>query len=553
MALKTLMIKRNLDLKRAELEKLRALDVEFATREAELEKAIDEAATEDEQSTVSEEIEKYEAEKAAHDETVTKLAGEIEQLEADLAAAEAAAPTPARSVDKSKTGRTENNAMNTRTKFFGMTAQERDAFLGREDVKSFLERVRSIATATNRAVSGADLTIPTVVLELIRENVMNYSKLVNRVRLRQVGGKARQPIMGNYPEAVWTEMCASLNELTFAISDVEVDGYKVGGIIYICNAMLEDSDLNLATEIITALGVSIGTALDRAILYGTGVKMPLGIVPRLAQDSEPDNYPPTARPWVDLSESNLINLGDVSGIALFQAIATASAKAKGKYSRGTKFWAMNETTYTTLLVEAMGINSAGAIVSGQNGTMPVIGGDIIVLSDDIIADGNIVGGYGDLYLLVERAGSTFARSDEYRFADDLTAFKGTARYDGAPAIAEGFVAMAINAEPGTSSVFPGDTANDASLSDLTIAGAQVASFAPGTLSYAFTATNAKDAVVASPSQAKAKVAISYQGKNYANGATITWVADSTAHPLTVTVDNGASVLTYTVNVTKASG
>ena len=243
----------------------------------------------------------------------------------------------------------------------------------------------------------------------------------------------------------------------------------------------------------------------------------------------------------------------MSGLALFQAIARASAKAKGKYSRGVKFWAMNETTYTTLLVEAMSINAAGAIVSGQNGTMPVIGGDIIVLSDDIIADGNIVGGYGDLYLLVERAGSTFARSDEYRFADDMTAFKGTARYDGAPAIAEGFVALAINAEPATSSVFPGDTANDASLSDLTIAGTQVASFAPGTLSYAFTATNAKDAVVASPSQAKAKVAISYQGKNYANGATITWVADSTAHPLTVTVDNGASVLTYTVNVTKASG
>ena len=550
--LKTLMLKRSIDLKRAELEKLRERDAEFKTREAELEQAIAEAQTEDEQSAVTEEIDKYESAKAEHDQNVNTLSAEIEQLEADLAAAEADAPT--REAKTKIIERTDNKIteINTRAKFFGVNVQERDAFLGREDVKSFLERVRSIATATNRAVSGADLTIPTVVLELIRENVTSYSKLVNRVRLRQVGGKARQVIMGGYPEAVWTEMCATLNELTFGLSDVEVDGYKVGGYIAICNATLEDSDLNLATEIITALGVAIGTALDRAILYGTGVKMPLGIVPRLAQDTEPDGYPSTARPWVDLSDTNLINLGNVSGLALFQAIATASGKAKGKYSRGTKFWAMNEATYTTLLVQAMSINSAGAIVTGQNGTMPVIGGDIIVLSDDIIPDGNIIGGYGDLYLLAERAGSTFERSEHYRFVEDQTVFKGTARYDGMPVIPEAFVAMAINAAPATSSTFPGDTANDATLADLTIAGTQVTSFAPGTLSYAYTASAASAAVVASPAQPKARVALTYNGQNYANGATIKWTADGTAHPLTVTVENGASVLTYTVNVTKSA-
>ena len=548
--LKTLMLKRSIDLKRAELEKLRERDAEFETREAELEQAIAEAQTEDEQSAVTEEIDKYESAKAEHDQNVNTLSAEIEQLEADLAAAEADAPT--REAKTKIIERTENNAMNTRTKFFGMNAQERDNFLARTDVKDFLQRVRDIANTQSRAVTGADLTIPTVVLELIRENVTSYSKLVNRVRLRQVGGKARQVIMGGYPEAVWTEMCATLNELTFGLSDVEVDGYKVGGYIAICNATLEDSDLNLATEIITALGVAIGTALDRAILYGTGVKMPLGIVPRLAQDTEPDGYPSTARPWVDLSDTNLINLGDVSGLALFQAIATASGKAKGKYSRGTKFWAMNEATYTTLLVQAMSINSAGAIVTGQNGTMPVIGGDIIVLSDDIIPDGNIIGGYGDLYLLAERAGSTFERSEHYRFVEDQTVFKGTARYDGMPVIPEAFVAMAINAAPATSSTFPGDTANDATLADLTIAGTQVTSFAPGTLSYAYTASAASAAVVASPAQPKARVALTYNGQNYANGATIKWTADGTAHPLTVTVENGASVLTYTVNVTKSA-
>ena len=166
--------------------------------------------------------------------------------------------------------------MNTRKKFFGMNAQERDAFFASEAVKDFLQRTRDMAMQ-KRTVTGADLTIPTVVLELIRENIESYSKLVSRVRLRSVSGRGRQNVMGAMPEAVWTEACASLNELDFGFSQTEVDGYKVGGVIYICIATLEDSDYDLASEIITVLGASIGIAVDKAILYGTGVKMPQGI------------------------------------------------------------------------------------------------------------------------------------------------------------------------------------------------------------------------------------------------------------------------------------
>lgn len=147
--------------------------------------------------------------------------------------------------------------MNTRKKFFGMNAQERDAFFASEAVKDFLQRTRDMAMQ-KRTVTGADLTIPTVVLELIRENIESYSKLVSRVRLRSVSGRGRQNVMGAMPEAVWTEACASLNELDFGFSQTEVDGYKVGGVIYICIATLEDSDYDLASEIITALGASVG-------------------------------------------------------------------------------------------------------------------------------------------------------------------------------------------------------------------------------------------------------------------------------------------------------
>ena len=57
--------------------------------------------------------------------------------------------------------------------------------------------------------------------------------------------------------------------------------------------------------------------------------------------------------------------------------------------------------------------------------MPIIGGEIETL--EFMPDGIIAGGYGDLYLLAERAGTTVAQSEHARFTDDQTLFRATAR------------------------------------------------------------------------------------------------------------------------------
>ena len=106
----------------------------------------------------------------------------------------------------------------------------------------------------------------------------------------------------------------------------------------------------------------------------------------------------------------------------------------------------------------MSINAAGAIVSGQNGTMPIVGGVIEVL--DFVPDNVIIGGYFELYLLAERAGQKFAQSEHAFFVQDQTAFKGTARYDGLPVIAEAFVAIGIDGTtPNATMSFAPDEAN----------------------------------------------------------------------------------------------
>lgn len=488
MALKQLILNKRISGLNSQLEELREKDADFTTRaeamktrEAELEAAVNELtdeATEEEKTTVDEVVAAFEAdqeilstEQAENEESKKRLEEEIQTLQAELDEIDSRAKTPPVAPQKPEE-RKDDKLMNTRVKFFtGMTNEERSALIAREDVKEFLSRTRNFV-GQKRAVSGAELTIPEVLLETLRDRLNRYSKLIKYVNVRTVKGKARQNIAGAVPEGVWTEACANLNELEISFAQIEVDGYKVGGFIPVCNATLEDSDENLAAEIMDALGQAIGQAVDRGILYGTGTKMPLGIVTRLAQTTEPAGWNANAPDWTDLHTSNIknkLNIDGTTGAAFYASLIEALGIAKPNYSDGSCFWVMNRKTHVKIMTKALAFDAAAALVAGVHNQFPIVGGDIVEL--EMVPDNEIVGGYGSLYLLVERAGAQLAQSEHVRFIEDQTVFKGTARYDGMPVFGEGFVQVNFtNTDTTASSTFPTDI-NNPVLGELTITSA----------------------------------------------------------------------------------
>lgn len=563
MALKAIMIAKKLEMKRAAFDELVTKDAEFETRSAEIEKAIGEAKTEDEQKAVEEALEKYTEEEAAHNEEKEKLSAEIKGLEKDLEDAEKDQPEPEGEPEPKKKDERNDFTMNTINirslpmnvrAFDALPKEQRDAIVAQPDVQTFFAELRN-AARSKRDITGGELTIPVVFLDLIAENMYRYSKLMRRIRIRNVNGEARQTISGTVPEAVWTEMCGAINELTFDFNQITLDGFKVAGYVPVCNSLLEDNDVNLASWIVEMLSEAIGLAKDKAILYGKGAgqKMPLGIVTRLAQESKPSDYPANAPAWSDLHTSNIITIPtDSTGEAFWAALAVAAGNTFTRYSRGERFWAMNSKTLATLQSKAILSTALGRYVTFDGMTMPIIGGDVEIL--EFIPDGDIVGGYGNLYLWAQRSGMTIEASREVQFIQDNTVFRGKERADGMPVIPGAFVAININgAAVTTSMVFAADTANNAKLSGLTVGSITLSpAFDGNVLSYSANATAATAAVTATPEMAGAQVAISYNGANVKNGGTVTWLADGKAHPLTVTVKNGNEVMVYTVNVTKAS-
>ena len=568
MALKILMLRSKMDRLNKELESLREKDAEFAAREAELEQAVKEAATEEEEKVVTENVEQFESEKQAHDERKSALEQEINEIEGQIKEIEEKAPTrgntPTTNPESKHNERGERNKMNianirslpkSQRVFDALSGEQRQAILSDNTMQEFLKELRSMK-GQQRAVSGAELTIPVIMLDLIAENMYRYSKLLNRVRVRNVRGEARQTIAGTVPEAVWTEMCGAINELSFVFNQITLDGYKVAGFVPVCNSILEDNDVNLAGWIVEMLSEAVGLAMDKAILYGKGAasKMPLGIVTRLAQTAQPSDYPANAPAWVDLHISNVIKIDGTTstGAEFWAKLMEAIGNTYTRYSRGEMFWAMNSKTYAKLRSKLITFTATGDVVANLYGTLPVITGNVDVL--EFIPDGDIIGGYGDLYLLALRSGMTIESSREVQFIQDNTVFKGKQRADGMPVIPGAFVAININNVAVTTAMdFAADTANDAQLSALSIGNETLSpTFSGTTYSYTVTASTASDKVEATAAAAGAQISINYNGANVRNGGTVTWAADDTAHPLTITVKQGNAVRVYTVNVTKAS-
>ena len=475
MALRALVLQNRINTLHASLQELLAKDADFTAREESLTADIMAAQTEEERQAVEAAVGAYDTELAAHESAKAAITADIQAAETELAAIEAkqtppapaaAAPAAEHNNERIDTVMIPQTSVQirhlplTQRAFDALPMAQRNEIVAREDVQTFFAKLRSMKGA-NAALQGGELTIPVIFLDLIAENMYRYSKLLNRVRIRDVGGQARQTIAGTVPEAVWTEMCGVINELTFIFNQVTLDGYKLAGFIPVCNSLLEDSDLNLASWIVEMLSEALGLGMDKAILYGKGSasKMPLGIVTRLAQTSQPEGYPANAPAWVDLHTSNIKSIAaDATGTAFWAALQRAVIPAYNRYARGEMFWAMNSKTYGELKARAIATNLSGEFVAMIGGSLPIVSGDIDIL--EFMPDNDIVGGFGDLYLTVIRRGMSIEQSREVQFIQDNTVFKAKMRADGTPVIPEAFVAINIaGSTPATSMQFAADTAN----------------------------------------------------------------------------------------------
>lgn len=472
-ALRVLVLNSEIIALRAQLTPLEQTRDGFAAREEQLRQAlseITETSTDAERSAVSAAVDAFENDRSANAAEIARIQGEIDTRSAEIARLEAEQTPPPASNPAVSNSDTRNNdhhersfvPMNNTTerRWFGLTYAERDALIAKDTTRDFLQRFRALREQQNSA-TGAELGIPTEFMQILRDLTYQNSKLWPYVHSESIRGHSRQNIAGTGAEAVWTEMLANINEISLDFTQLEMDGYMLAGYMAISNAAIQDdADLQLLTSILNAMGEANARALDKAIVYGTGKKMPVGFVTRLAAATTPTWWGNDQGDFTDLHTSHILKLDidTTSGAAFFGTLIEALGVADPKYSDGRVFWVMNRKTHIRLMSKALAFNAAAAITAGISNTFPIVGGDIVEL--EFMADNDIAGGFGSLMRMAEREGLSIASSDIPFFLRNMTVYRSIGRYDGKPARGEAFVIVNFhNTAPTTSISFAPDYAN----------------------------------------------------------------------------------------------
>ena len=412
MALRQLILNKKIKERSALLTQLRADETKLKDEEVELEKALDEAETDEEVKVVEDSADELEKKIKEKSDEITKLEDEKAELEAELAEIEDEQPNNEEKEDGEK--RKMAKKVQTRNNADVMTIRES---LQIENVRSFYQNIAN-AMVEKRSLTGAEKVVPTEVIDRIESKLGDYSTLINEVTVEKIGGTGRAVIAGDIPEAIWFEVGKkALDELEDKLDGVELDGFGLGGYVAVPNIIIENSLINLASHVEDRLAKAIAKALDKAILKGTGTKQPTGVV-------------------VSAPVANKVT-SDGTITDLIAKLAKVDTDGTG----GEVIAVMNRATYYSKIVPKTLAVAANGVLTGSY-ALPFR----VVLS--AYADDNTVV-FGDFkqFLLAQRSEIRVESSTEVQFTSDNTVFKGVGFYDGKATKAEAFAVVTITATP----------------------------------------------------------------------------------------------------------
>lgn len=426
MKLKILMLRKKLEERKARLNEVDEELKEVERREDELEEAInelDENSTDEEHSTVSDSIDELEKEKEEKVKKKKDLEDEIADIEKNMAEMEEDTVVDEEE-EENEVRKAEKKIIQRRDvgmDLSKMNTRERvGKILEREENVKFFNDLGNLYFKREAALAGlskdtAGLMVPDDVYYEINQRIGDYGSLYNVVRKLQLVGKARIIMNAGTPKMYWTEKCEPLKETTLGeLQAVELDNFKLGGYLFLCQSFIEDVNDNrhhsitIANYIMNEFAKAIAEALDRAIYEGKG-----------ASEKEPEGIKTVVKTTKKVT-SILELLGVIGSIDV------------GFYEhntpQGTITVAGNRSTlYQWIYPETWGKDSNGKLVYGMGNTLP---DGTRIITSNVIPDGEIVVGDFNQYILGVRKDMVFDTNDRLQWIEENIGYKIRGRYDG---------------------------------------------------------------------------------------------------------------------------
>ncbi|TJZ93852.1 phage major capsid protein [Paracoccus gahaiensis] len=300
----------------------------------------------------------------------------------------------------------------------GTTEAKDELTAERKAFASYLRHGDKLAEEDRKALNvtsdtqGGFLAPPEMSSEVIRD-LIEYSPIRSYASVRNTGADSVIfPTRGDITNAQWVGEMEPHNESTITFGQREVEVHELATFVDISNRLLQDAPI-AETEVRAALAEDFGKKEAEAFLWGTGVKMPEGVMVN------------TAIP--EVANGHAANLSTDALIRLMYDLPQAYR------SRGA--WAMNGTTLGILrtLKDTQGQYIwQTSLQAGQPET--ILGRPVIEMVDleDIAANQNPII-YGDFqaYRIVDRLSMSILVDPYSRARERITRIHATRRVGGA--------------------------------------------------------------------------------------------------------------------------
>lgn len=284
------------------------------------------------------------------------------------------------------------------------------------------------------ALTDVDKTFPITIITQVMEDMKQNHPLLAAIDTVNATGIMRFIINADAGDsAVWGDLeTAITKEITSGFKDIELGQFKLSAFMPISQDMLTLGASWLDSYIRTCLSEALALGYEKAIVTGTGKKMPIGM-DRQVQE----NVTVTAGEY---PQKDKITVTDLKASTYGNLISKLAQNEKGKPRAVTGLiLVVNPVDYYKLVMPATTIMVPGG--GYVNDVLPV---PTQVIQSVAVASGEAILGMGKRYFLGVGGKRGIQFSDDYKFIEDNRYYKIVAYGNGRPKDNNSFLRLDIS-------------------------------------------------------------------------------------------------------------
>ena len=274
-----------------------------------------------------------------------------------------------------------------------------------------------VVERTGELKDGEELDLPETIVLRVFDEIQDKSPLLDKIDMQHTMGAMKMIFTkAGVDIATWDNITAEIEpQLTFSIETLNLSEYKLKAFMNVPLDLLEPSIgyYWLDRYIVMFLARGMRRGIEKAVIEGTGVKQPIGLI-RNVEGARTEGQPYPELETVALNELSPLELGKIE--------ATLTEDTEGEVTI-----VLNPSDYKTVWRPLLAYQTP----QGQwnYNTLPI---DADVVTSEFIEKGKAIAFRGDKYHFGYSLPTKIEKTDKYRFLEDDMTYKAKMFANGRP-------------------------------------------------------------------------------------------------------------------------